>query len=190
MVNHRIPSIPLMVIALLLLVFTPAHSDDWSNLRSIRDSRGASNHPVPAEKSRLDLSESTAELEISINKRGSVVKYDDPLGEATLGGVKMTCNGGAEDELLLELVAEVARQDPDIIFTSGGDSFVIPYLYHRAEVNGINDKFQLGREHDRVYSDYTPTAEQDEFSADELTSSSNIQANWSLGSSRFSVSTP
>ena len=65
MVSSRIPSIPLLAIALLLLVVTPVQSDDWSNLRSIRESRGASNHSAPAEKSRLDLSESTNELEMA-----------------------------------------------------------------------------------------------------------------------------
>ena len=65
MVNLRIPSLPLLAIACLLFVFTPVHSDDWSNLRSIQDSRRDSNRPAPAEKSRLDLSESTGELEMA-----------------------------------------------------------------------------------------------------------------------------
>ena len=35
--------------------------------------------------------------------------------------------------------------DPDIIYTNGGDSSLLPYLYHRAEVNDIED-FYLGRD--------------------------------------------
>ena len=65
MVNLRLPSILLLVSALVLGVFTPVHSDDWSNLRSIQDSRRDSNRPASAEKSRLDLSESSDELEMA-----------------------------------------------------------------------------------------------------------------------------
>ncbi|MHC4537453.1 MAG: 3'-5' exonuclease, partial [Planctomycetota bacterium] len=91
-------------------------------------------------------------------KRGRIVTYDDPVGEVTVGDITLD----AEDEpsLLMGLVDTVAELDPDIIYTTGGDSFVMPYLYHRAEINLINDKFQLGREHDQVYSDYIPSSEQ------------------------------
>lgn len=66
MVSARLPAIPFLVIALLLLllVVAPVHSDDRGNLHSIRESRGKANPPVQAEKSRLDLSASTSELEM------------------------------------------------------------------------------------------------------------------------------
>ena len=94
------------------------------------------------------------DLEIKVNKRGRIVTYDDPVLELTIGDIKL--DGTDEPGLLLGLIEAVAELDPDIIYTSGGDSFVIPYLYHRAEYNEINDDFQLGREHDKVYSDYVP----------------------------------
>jgi len=96
----------------------------------------------------------TAELELKVNKRGHIVTYDDPIGELTIGGITLDC--ADEPGLLQGLVKAVEELDPDIIFTTGGDSFVIPYLYHRAEVNGVNYEFQLGREPDEVYSDYVP----------------------------------
>jgi len=65
MVNPRIPSVPLLVIAFFLCILTPVHSDDWSNLITIRESRGNSNPTPQAEKSRLDLSRSTGELEMA-----------------------------------------------------------------------------------------------------------------------------
>ena len=65
MVNHRVPSVRLLAIAMIVLAFTPVHPDDWSNLRSIQDSRSNSNRPAPAEKSPLDLSESTDEMEMA-----------------------------------------------------------------------------------------------------------------------------
>jgi putative membrane protein insertion efficiency factor len=64
MVSPRLPAIPLLAIVFLLLIFTPVHSDDWNNLHLIEDSRGNSDPPVQAEKSRLELSDSTSELEM------------------------------------------------------------------------------------------------------------------------------
>ena len=40
----------------------------------------------------------------------------------------------------------VKEEDPDIIFTRGGDSFLIPYLAYRAFVNGVLNQFILSRE--------------------------------------------
>jgi putative membrane protein insertion efficiency factor len=65
MVNPRILFIQLLFVAVLLPVVTPVHSDDWGNIRSIQDSRRSSDRPAQAEKSPLDLSESTGELEMT-----------------------------------------------------------------------------------------------------------------------------
>ena len=51
---------------------------------------------------------------------------------------------GDEEEMIRSLDKEVAIRDADIILTSDGDSFLIPYLFHRAKVNDENLK--LGRE--------------------------------------------
>jgi DNA polymerase elongation subunit (family B) len=40
----------------------------------------------------------------------------------------------------------VRELDPDLVFTRGGDSFILPYLAYRAFVNGILDKLVLSRE--------------------------------------------
>ena len=56
---------------------------------------------------------------------------------------------GSEEDILREILHEIHRINPDIIYTDGGDSFLLPYLYHRAHVNGIHD-FYLGREKDIV----------------------------------------
>ena len=65
MVSCRIPALPLLVITLLLVVQTPAPSDDSSNLRFIQESREDQGLPAQAEKSRLDLRDSTNELEMA-----------------------------------------------------------------------------------------------------------------------------
>ncbi len=51
---------------------------------------------------------------------------------------------GDEYEMIKTLDKEIAIRDADIILTSDGDSFLIPYLFHRAKVNDENLK--LGRE--------------------------------------------
>ncbi|MFW6083158.1 MAG: DNA polymerase domain-containing protein [Thermoplasmatota archaeon] len=51
---------------------------------------------------------------------------------------------GSEEEILEGLNKEIEQYDPDIIITKGGDSFLIPYLSRRAELNDI--KLVFGRE--------------------------------------------
>ena len=65
MVSCRIHPISLLVIALLALIQTPVHSDDSSNLRLVIQSRQDQHPPDQAEKSRLDLRDSTSELEMA-----------------------------------------------------------------------------------------------------------------------------
>ncbi len=143
-------------------VFPLARVSVGKDLSVLSDDQFAINYTVP------ELH--TAELEIKVKKQGRVVKYDDPLDQVTLGDIIL--EDKSEVELLLAFVSEVARQNPDIILTGGGDSFVIPYLYHRAEVNEINAEFQLGREPDRVYSGYPSI--RDDFSTEELFQSTKM----------------
>ncbi len=56
---------------------------------------------------------------------------------------------GDEGYILRELNRSIRRIDPDVIITSGGDSFVLPYLFHRAELNSV--ELTLGREKTRFY---------------------------------------
>lgn len=54
--------------------------------------------------------------------------------------------GGDERELLMALAREVARLDPDVIVTDGGDAFDLPILYGAAARAGLSDaEFLLGR---------------------------------------------
>lgn len=132
-------------------VFPLAHVVVEKELRVLDDDQFSMDYSLP----KL----SSADLEIKVAKRGRVVKYDDPLGEIKFGPV--TLDHTNESELIQGLVEAVVEQDPDIIYTTGGDTFVIPYLYHRAEINELNDKFQLGRENDKVFSNHTPQLHDD-----------------------------
>jgi DNA polymerase elongation subunit (family B) len=53
---------------------------------------------------------------------------------------------GPEADLLHALAAEIARTDPDVIRTDGGDSFDLPWIYRRAEAAGLSaSEIALGR---------------------------------------------
>jgi DNA polymerase elongation subunit (family B) len=61
------------------------------------------------------------------------------LGDATLEG--------PEEDLLRALVGELARADPDVLLTEGGDALDLPWLYRRAAALGLGpEEFSLGRE--------------------------------------------
>ena len=47
---------------------------------------------------------------------------------------------------LLQLVYAIKELDPDIILTNAGDSYLFPYLIHRATINDIADTFILSRD--------------------------------------------
>jgi DNA polymerase-2 len=54
--------------------------------------------------------------------------------------------GEDERELLLALMRELVRQDPDVLLTEVGDAFDLPWLYRRAGANGLSPtEFFLGR---------------------------------------------
>ena len=57
----------------------------------------------------------------------------------------------SESETILSIIEEIAREDPDILLTGNGDSFMLPYLGFRARENGLSNRLILGRE-PRPYS--------------------------------------
>ncbi|MBN1456008.1 MAG: hypothetical protein JW945_07140 [Methanomicrobia archaeon] len=68
-----------------------------------------------------------------------------PLSEILLDRKPVT--GRTEQDLLLGLLGTITAADPDIMYTTNGDAFLIPYLMERARVNGLDDFF-LGRGRD------------------------------------------
>ncbi|HLN50804.1 MAG: DNA polymerase domain-containing protein [Thermoplasmata archaeon] len=89
---------------------------------------------------------SVAELEVRIagERRGRIPPPDGRVGSVRLGDVTLE---GPEDDLFRALVGELARTDPDLLLTEGGDSFDLPWLYRRAGACGLSPgEFVLGRE--------------------------------------------
>jgi len=78
----------------------------------------------------------------------AVPSFNDPIKSITLetNGKSAVIDKGEESEKILKMVDAVREEDPDIIFTRGGDSFLFPYLAHRALLNDVIGKLILGRE--------------------------------------------
>ena len=85
----------------------------------------------------------------SIRKSGKIAKVSDPIGSVSLkggDGSVSSIDGGSEEDKILGLVEQVKKLDPDLVFTSDGDSFVLPYLAARAAANGISDRLSIDRD--------------------------------------------
>jgi len=112
-----------------------------SGLRyTLLDSLDSTNYAVPPLRS--------IKLSIDIAKKGKIANFDDPIDKITVTSAdkQVTVNLDSESEKLLRLVEAVKELDPDIILTSGGDSYFFPYLIHRAEENKVLDRFILSRD--------------------------------------------
>ena len=93
--------------------------------------------PPPLRVARL-------EVRLAGERRGRVPPPDARLGSVRLGGVTLD---GPEEAILAGLVAELARAEPDVLLTDGGDEFDLPWLYRRAAACGLGPgEFALGRE--------------------------------------------
>jgi DNA polymerase elongation subunit (family B) len=87
-------------------------------------------------------------LNVALKKEGVLQKLTDKIDSMSLdfGDKTIMINEGNEAEKILQLVKTVKEEDPDLIFTSSGDSFLLPYLTYRAFANGVLDSFVLSRE--------------------------------------------
>lgn len=87
-------------------------------------------------------------LNVAIKNKAPIQQFTDEIDSITLEFENKTVilSEGIEKDKILELVKTVDKEDPDIIFTHGGDSFLFPFLAYRAFVNGVLDKFTLSRD--------------------------------------------
>ncbi|MDE1819364.1 MAG: hypothetical protein KGJ23_03470 [Euryarchaeota archaeon] len=94
--------------------------------------------PPPLKGSRLHV-------EVAEERPGRPPQEEDPVVRVRLG--ERTIEEGTEEGTLLELLEGLRREDPDIVWTHGGDRFHLPHLYRRARAHGwTEEKFFLGRE--------------------------------------------
>lgn len=88
-----------------------------------------------------------AELAVTVvgQRPGRPPAPTDPIASVRVG--ETVVEGADEGELLRQVAAEMRRQDPDLVWTRGGDTFDVPQLFRRALVHGRTDAtFVLGRE--------------------------------------------
>jgi DNA polymerase elongation subunit (family B) len=125
-------------------IFPLAYVEIESNTTELQfrllDSVESTNYSVPPLR--------MLKLEVDIAKKGKLANFDDPIGKITVTqtGTRITIDSGDESEKLLQLAETIKELDPDIVLTSGGDSFLFPYLIHRAEENKRLDRFLLSRD--------------------------------------------
>jgi DNA polymerase elongation subunit (family B) len=88
-------------------------------------------------------------IDVVIKKSGKMAKVSDPIESISLkggDGSVSIIDGGSEESNILGLVEEVAKLDPDLVFTNDGDAFVLPYLVSRAAANGVADRLRIDRD--------------------------------------------
>jgi DNA polymerase, archaea type len=91
---------------------------------------------------------SSAELLVDVEKHGSLPSDKDPIRSLMVkrDGEKIVIDSGSEGDKVLSLAGVIRELDPDLVFTDGGDSFVLPYIVRRAQTCGVGDGFSLDRE--------------------------------------------
>jgi DNA polymerase elongation subunit (family B) len=125
-------------------LFPLAHVDVEVNGKNLRytllDSVKHINYSVPPLR--------ITTLEVEIAQKTKIASFSDPISRitATQAEEQKRIDSGEEKDKILQIVSAVRDFDPDIILTSGGDSYLFPYLIHRATMNNIADKFMLNRD--------------------------------------------
>lgn len=100
--------------------------------RRCEDSQLRIDYPIPSFRE--------ARLAVKTDGQG-VPALEDHLTSATLDDLVID---GSESDILEDIMSEVQKLDPDVLYTVKGDSFVMPFLAKRAAEHGM--VLQLGRE--------------------------------------------
>jgi len=88
-------------------------------------------------------------FEIKTEKIRKIRSFDDKLASFHFARNEkeiLSLDSGDEIDKILGLVEAFRVEDPDVIMTHGGDSFIFPYLARRAQELGILDQLILGRD--------------------------------------------
>ncbi|MDH3365338.1 MAG: hypothetical protein OEM29_04975 [Thermoplasmata archaeon] len=88
---------------------------------------------------------SAVELRATTSGRRGLESFGDKLVRAEIGSDVID---GDEEHIIREVERAVQRLDPDIIYTNGGDAFLLPYLDHRSKALCIEPP-RLGKERQR-----------------------------------------
>jgi len=108
---------------------------------SLKDSRETIDYTLPLLRK--------VELSLKTKKTKKIETFEDELSAIHVKKDNEECftiDSGSEAEKILDMVDFFREDDPDIIITYGGDSFIFPYLAKRANENGMLDRLILGRD--------------------------------------------
>src|SRR5213594_2354056 len=123
------------------LAFVEAEETSRGVSWTLKDSRESIDYQLPPLRE--------IELQIKTEKIRKVRSFEDKLSSVHLTRDKnetLAIDSGDETNKILELVQAFRAEDPDVIVTHGGDSFIFPYLARRAQEHGILDQLILGRD--------------------------------------------
>jgi len=78
----------------------------------------------------------TAKIEVDIAKTSKIAGFKDRIERiiVTQADKKISIDTGYEADKLIQLVSAVKTLNPDVVLTTGGDSYLFPYLIHRATI--------------------------------------------------------
>ena len=87
-------------------------------------------------------------LTVEIAKKGKIANFDDSIQSIIVSQAdrQITIESTGEGEKIVELTRMIEELDPDIVLTDGGDSYLLPYLIHRAMINNVQERFILSRD--------------------------------------------
>src|SRR5467141_2104694 len=107
---------------------------------TLQDSRESVDYQIPPLK--------TVKLQVNTKKTKKIRSFEDQLASVQITGENgsLTIDSGDEPEKILGLIEAFQVEDPDVVVTEGGDSFIFPYLARRSQENRILDKLILGRD--------------------------------------------
>ena len=81
-----------------------------------------------------------ANLSVSMKQEARLPRFTDKIDTITLktaGNETIEIQNQSEQDALCDLMGEVAKLDPDFMFTVAGDESILPYLTHRAQENDM-----------------------------------------------------
>jgi DNA polymerase elongation subunit (family B) len=87
-------------------------------------------------------------LQVEIAKERKIAGFRDPISSivASQGDKQRVIDSEEEKDKILQLVRVIQDFDPDIVLTSGGDSYLFPYMIYRATISGVLERFVLNRD--------------------------------------------
>ena len=90
----------------------------------------------------------SARIDIKRKAKDRIMSFNEPIKSIKIDDQIITEEN--EVDIIIRAVKALQRTNPDIIYTSKGDSVFFPYIYHRAKINNIEKALNFSRDKDHV----------------------------------------